>query len=55
MKVNKKSVIPILIIIAIAVITIALTLNEDVDSAEINQDFIPHSDGNDNSSTPPYF
>ena len=52
MKVNKKSVIPILIIIAIAVITIALTLNEDVDSAEINQDFIPHSDGNDNSSTP---
>ena len=52
MKVNKKSVIPILIVITIAVITIILTLNEDADSTKINQDVIPHWDGNDKSSTP---
>ena len=47
---DKKIVIAILMIITITAITIILTLNED--STEINQDFKPQWDENNNSATP---
>ena len=49
---DKKIVIAILMIITITAITIILTLNEDTDSTQINQDFIPQLDGQVNSATP---
>ena len=49
---DKKIVIAILMIITITAITIILTLNEDTDSTQTNQDFIPQLDGQVNSKTP---
>jgi len=49
---DKKIVIAILMIITITAITIILTLNEDTDRTQINQDLISQLDGQVNSATP---